>query len=86
MVRASEFRQKEVVNMQDGRRLGPVSDLGMNAETGQIEAIMVPSPMKLASLFKGDRDYVIPWDMIRKIGDDVILVELDTRFWSRYSE
>lgn len=86
MVKSSDFRQKEVINILDGRRLGVVVDLAFNQEEGRIEAITVPGPAKFLNFFRGDHDYVIPWDKIRKIGDDVILVELDEGFFNRYRD
>jgi len=83
-MRVSEFRQKEVVNVLDGKRLGAVVDLAIDESCGTVQAIMVPGPVKFTRWFKGDNDYVIGWEHIKKIGDDVVLVELDARFWSRY--
>ena len=73
----SELRQKDVINICDGRRLGRPFDLVLN-EHACIEAILVPCPGGLLSMFKGDRDgMAISWSRVRRIGDDVILVELE---------
>lgn len=76
MGRALTFKQKEVINLKDGRRLGFVQDVEANFETGEITAIIVPSNNKLFSLGQ-KTDLVIPWQNIRRIGDDIILVEID---------
>ncbi len=75
MYRAGELRQKEVINMVDGARLGFVSDVEVSLEKGEIEAIVVPGKTRFLGLGK-DNDVVIGWDKIKQIGDDVILVEL----------
>ena len=77
MMRFCKLRQKEVVNCIDGKRLGCICDLVIDECQGCICAIVVPGPARFALFFKGERDYVIPWRNIRKIGEDVILVELD---------
>ena len=77
MTRYSKLRQKEVVNIIDGARLGYICDLVIEAGTGKVCAIVVPGPSRLSFLFKGERDSVIPWGNIRKIGEDVVLVEID---------
>ena len=75
MGRALTFKQKEVINLADGRRLGYVQDVEANFETGEITAIIVPGTTKFFSL--GPKtDIVIPWQNIRRIGDDIILVDL----------
>ena len=75
MGRALTFKQKEVINMTDGRRLGYVQDVEANFETGEITAIIVPASNKLFSL-SNKNDIVIPWSRIKRIGDDIILVEM----------
>ncbi len=74
MGRALTFKQKEVINLSDGRRLGYVQDVEANFETGEITAIIVPGTSKFFSINKSD--IVIPWNKIKRIGDDIILVEI----------
>jgi YlmC/YmxH family sporulation protein len=75
LTKTSELREREVVNVIDGRRLGLASDLEIEAESGKIKAIVVPGPGKFLWLFGKNEDFVIPWEKIIKIGVDVILVE-----------
>jgi len=75
LTKTSELRELEVVNLLDGKRLGFASDLEIEAETGKIKAIVVPGPGKFLGLFGKNEDFIIPWDKIRKIGVDVVLVE-----------
>lgn len=75
MTKTSELREREVVNILDGKRLGLASDLEIEAETGRIKAIVVPGPGKFLWLFGKSEDFVIPWERIKKIGVDVILVD-----------
>lgn len=76
LTKTSELREREVVNILDGRRLGLASDLEIEATTGKIKAIVVPGPGKFLWLFGKSEDFVIPWEKIKKIGVDVILVEI----------
>lgn len=74
MGRAMTFKQKEVINLADGKRLGYVQDVEADFTTGKITAIIVPGNNKIFSM-GGKNDIVIPWEKIVKIGDDIILVE-----------
>ena len=56
--------------------MGLIKDLELDLEQGRIEAIIVPGPGKFLGLFGKDNDYIIPWRNIKKIGVDVILVDL----------
>ena len=75
MGRAMTFKQKEVVNLADGKRLGFVQDVEADFNTGKIAAIIVPGNNKIFSV-GGKNDLIIPWEKINKIGDDIILVEI----------
>ena len=76
VIRFSELRCKEVINITDGKRLGYVTDLELEAESGRTISLSVPCPGRFFGLF-GDRGfYVIPWHCIKKIGDDLVLVEV----------
>ena len=86
MTRYAKLRQKEVVNVLDGARLGYICDLVIDLPTGKVIAIVVPGPTRLSFLFKGERDSIIPWQNIRKIGEDVVLVEIDVNCMPNYRE
>lgn len=75
-MKTSELRQREVINIVDGKRLGYVTDLDIDLEKGMIKSIIIPGHSKIFSLFSKSGDYVIPWEQIKTIGSDVILVEL----------
>lgn len=79
MGRMSLFRNNEVVNLSDGRRLGFVSDADVNFDTGRLEAIVVAGTAKLFGCTSKDAELVIPFEKIRKIGDDVIIVDIEER-------
>lgn len=73
----SQLRRKDVVNVCDGKRLGRPIDVMFN-QRSCIEALVVPGPCTVAGMFSRDREgIVIPWDKVKRIGDDVILVEID---------
>jgi YlmC/YmxH family sporulation protein len=80
MFRASELRQKEVINISDGRRVGFVNDVEINFDEGVIEALVIPGGGKMFGLLGRDDEFIIPWNRIKKIGEDIILVDLDERF------
>ncbi len=84
MNRASDFKQKEVVNISDGRRLGFVCDVEIDLEEGKVEAIVLPGVGRLFGLLGKESEFIIPWDKIVKIGEDIILVDLDERFIRRH--
>ncbi|MDR2505733.1 MAG: YlmC/YmxH family sporulation protein [Oscillospiraceae bacterium] len=74
----AELKLKEVVNVQTGSKLGRVMDLEFSMETGQITALVVPGEFSVVNFVRGEKTgVIIPWNLILKMGDDVILVRVD---------
>ncbi len=80
MVKISDLRAREVVNVVDGRRLGLIKDIEVDMEEGRITAIILPGDGggRFLGFFAKDEEIVVPWEKIKKIGMDVILVEVNT--------
>lgn len=77
-MRYQDISGKEIINVKTGSRLGVLgqTDLQINEETGQIEAFIIPN-YKWFGFRKEDVTTAITWDMVKKIGKDIILVEID---------
>jgi len=75
--RFSEFRYKEVINVRTGSRLGYVCDAEFQSPEGRITALVVPGKAKYFGLLGREDDYILPWECISRVGDDLILVESD---------
>lgn len=73
--RITELSCKEVINVCDGTRYGFVNDVEVDCSSGKIVSLIVHCSGKFTSLFSKNSDIIIPWEAIRKIGDDIILVE-----------
>lgn len=80
----ADIRSKEVINTSTGMRLGYVSDIEVDSSTGQILSIVVPGPSKYLGLLGREEDYIIPWDNIGRIGEDIILVDIPQERSRRY--
>ncbi len=71
----ADLRNKEVININDGRRLGCVIDVEFNICDGKILSLIAQGDEKI-SLFGKSQGIYIPWCKIEKIGDDIILVNI----------
>lgn len=72
----SEFRQKEVINIKDCKKLGHVGDLEFDECSGQIHLLIIPEKGKWLNFLGCDQEYVICYNDIRQIGPDIILVDI----------
>lgn len=79
-MRLSELGNKEIVNLNNGGRLGLLADADVvfEKDTGKIVSVMVPEKRMAFRILGIESDGMeIPWNAIRKIGYDMVIVELD---------
>lgn len=75
-MRFCDFKEKEVINLCDCQRLGHVTDWIFDECSGCIEAIIVPKGTFFCGFFSDGAEYIIPFKCIKKIGRDIIFVEI----------
>ena len=74
-----DLRYKEVIGMNDGTRYGYVGDLEIDLEEGRVRSLIIPGQPRLFGLLGRKEDIVIPWEEVRRFGEDIILVEGEVR-------
>lgn len=74
-MRYGELSGKEIVNLENGSRLGLLgqTDIELDENTGRINAFIIPS-YRFFGLKKEETDMKIEWKDIEKIGEDMIIV------------
>jgi YlmC/YmxH family sporulation protein len=77
--RVTDLRYKEVINIKSGQRLGYVCDVIVDTAAGKVLALVVPGPCRFFGMIGHEDDYIIPWDCIPRISEDIILVDGDSR-------
>jgi YlmC/YmxH family sporulation protein len=75
MMKLSELQVKEVIIVDDGKRLGHITDLEIDTDRGKIVAIVLTIKDKKSGFFGKADELVIHWEQIVRIGSDVILVK-----------
>ena len=81
-MRLSEFAAKRIINVYDGDILGTAgeSDLLINPYNGGIGAIVLPGRASFGAFGAAKKEQaVIPWETVRKVGAEVIVIDLDLR-------
>ncbi|KNZ70456.1 YlmC/YmxH family sporulation protein [Thermincola ferriacetica] len=85
-MKVSDLRLREVINVYNGKKLGLIRDIEFDLDQGKIKSIILPGGNKVLGLLGKNDDIVIPWHKIKKMGLDVILVELNDFNDTRYEE
>ncbi|MBR7148418.1 MAG: YlmC/YmxH family sporulation protein [Firmicutes bacterium] len=77
MISTQDLRNKEVINIHNGKSLGFVEDIAVDLERGIVEGIVIPQQSSgLFSFFGKGGEIIIPWNAVRRVGEEVLLVEL----------
>lgn len=78
-MRLSELGGKEVINLSDGARLGIIGEceLSFDENTGKVLALLLPDKGGVFSLFGEGRLFNVPWDSLKRVGNEVLIVELN---------
>ena len=72
----TDLTNKQVINVCNGKIIGYVTDFIVDSCSGRLKAIILPGDSGFFG-FKKCNDIIIPWENICKIGEDVILVEIE---------
>ncbi|MBE6582610.1 MAG: YlmC/YmxH family sporulation protein [Ruminococcaceae bacterium] len=69
----TELKNKEVINITSGKRLGYVSDIELDICDARLVSIIIPGE---GGLFSKAPCIKIPWACIEHIGEDLIIVKM----------
>lgn len=73
--RIGEIRNRDVISVADGVRIGLVGDIEIDTQTAALTSIVVYGRPRFFGLLGHEEDCVIPWNSIRTIGEDAVLVD-----------
>ena len=75
-MRLSELQRKDIVNINDGKIIGRIIDAEINEQNGNLLSLVVEKSRYIRSIFGGNNDISIRYEQIKKLGSDVILIDL----------
>lgn len=73
--RLTELRYKEIIDVSDGTRFGFVGDAEVDWSEGRVRALVVPGRLRLFGLLGREEDFVVPFEAVKRFGEDIILVD-----------
>ena len=76
-MRLSDLQNKDIVSVNDGRNIGSIIDVKIDANSGNIVSFIIEPNKNFFKFLRGNDkfDTEINWHSITKIGEDVILVD-----------
>ena len=73
-----DLKNKSVVNIKNGVNLGFVDDISFDTYSAQVLSLVIYGRKRFFGIFGREEDILIPWDNIKIIGDDVVLVNVES--------
>jgi len=77
LFKVSELNRRDIINVVDGSKLGPVKDIQINLEKGTVESPGFCKDRAGSGFFRPVKDVLVPWEAVKKFGKDAVLVELN---------
>ena len=71
-----ELHEKDVIQCKTGENLGRIDDVTFGESTAQVENVILRGRRRLFGLLGADDDLVIPWQSLKTIGADVVMVDV----------
>ncbi len=75
-MRLSDLQRKDIVNINDGRIIGRVIDADINEKDGTLMSLIIEKNKYLKNIFSSESEVTIRFEQIKKLGSDVILIEI----------
>ena len=72
----SDLQKKDIININDGKIIGRIIDAEINEKDGSLDSLIVEKSKYMRSLFTTENDITIKFEQIKKLGSDVILIEI----------
>ncbi len=71
----SDLQSKDIVNIKDGKKIGNIIDVTID-NNGFMTSLLVQRTKFNINVFRSNNEEEIKWNQIKKIGEDVILVDI----------
>ena len=75
-MRLSELQKKDIVNIKDGKKIGKIIDVYFDEASGYMIKFIIEKTHFVKSLFSNTDEIVIKFSQIKKMGEDVILIDI----------
>lgn len=73
----AELRNKEIINIKNGARMGFVDDVEFDTDDSMIKSFIVYGRSRFFGLFGREDDIILTCDDIEIIGVDTVLISAD---------
>ena len=75
-MKLSELQKKDIVNIKDGKKIGKIVDVYFDESSGYMIKFVIEKTHFVRNIFSNTDEIVIKFSQIKKMGEDVILIDI----------
>lgn len=75
-MKLSELQKKDIVSLKDGKKIGRIIDVEFDPSSGYMIKFVIERAHFVRSLFYSTEELTIKFTQIKKMGEDVILIDI----------
>ncbi|MCI7083116.1 MAG: YlmC/YmxH family sporulation protein [Tenericutes bacterium] len=75
-MKLSELQKKDIVNIKDGKKIGKIIDVYFDESSGYMIKFVIEKTHFVRNIFSNTDEIVIKFSQIKKMGEDVILIDI----------
>ena len=75
-MKLSELQKKDIINIKDGKKIGKIIDVEFDPSNGYMIRFVIESSHFVKNLFSSNEEIYIKFTQIKKMGEDVILIDI----------
>lgn len=72
-----DLSEKDVIQIKTGENLGRIDDVIFDEGTARLQSVVLRGRSHLFGLMGYDEDLIIPWEALKNIGTDVVMVDAE---------
>ena len=78
-MKLSELQRKDIVNIIDGKKIGKIIDVEFEENSGYMIKFIIEKNNFIKNLFNTNDEVTIRFNQIKKMGEDVILIDISSK-------
>lgn len=75
-MKLSELQKKDIINIKDGKKVGRIIDVEVDTNNGYLIHFVIERAHYIRSIFSSTDDICVKFTQIKKLGEDVILIDI----------
>lgn len=75
MIKINSLYDREIISIFDGSKIGEINDIEIDEKSGVITSLVISGRLRLFGLLGRKEPILIPWESVRVIGEETILVD-----------